>query len=130
MADLGDVPTPGSTLDDSAPDSSPTENHAAAEGAEASEDVGSTSTLREMLLSTEPNRPLGKVESPWNPDLGAETRLYRGLMKMTNVDGMPAIVDIFIGAAEIVTSLDFDNIGGDQEDDEDDAVPFGDAEVA
>ena len=129
MAEMGEVPTPGSSLDDAAPDSSPTENHAAAEGAEASEDMGSMSTLREMLLSTDPSPSLHEVESPWNPDLGAETRLYRGLMKMTGVDGMPAIVDVVIGMAEIVTSLDLD-VDDDQEDDADDAVPFDAAEVA
>jgi hypothetical protein len=121
-----EVPTPGSTLD--APDPSPTESHAAAEGAEPSEDVGSTSTLREMLLSTDPAPSLHEVESPWAPDLGAETRLYRGLMKMTGVEGMPAVADIVIGFAEIVVDLDLD-VDDDQEDDED-AAPFDAAEVA
>jgi hypothetical protein len=32
--------------------------------------------------------------------------------------------------AEIVTSADLHNVGGDQKDDEDEAAPFGDAEVA
>jgi len=121
------VPTPGSTLGDAVDASpSPTENHAAAEGAEPSDDVGSTSTLREMLMSTEPNRPLDKVENPWDPDRGAETRLYRGLTKALDVEGMPAVVDIVIGVAEIVASLDVDT---DDEPD-DDAVPFDGVEVA
>jgi len=120
----GEVPTPGSTLGDDA--EAAVEQHAAAEGAEPSDDLGSTSTLREMLLSTDPSPKLHDVESPWNPDLGAETRLYRGLMKMTGVDGMPAVVDIIIGAAEIVVSLDFDDVEDDQDDD---AAPFAEAEV-
>lgn len=125
-----EVPTPGSTLGDDVDEArAATENHAAAEGAEASDDVGSTSTLREMLLSTEPNRSLDQVESPWDPERGGDTRLYRGLMKMTNVEGMPAIVDVVIGVAEIVVDLDLDDIGDDQED-SDDAAPFDAAEVA
>lgn len=122
-----EVPTPGSTLGDDV-DPSPVESHAAAEGAEATDDVGSTSTLREMLLSTDPSPSLHEVESPWAPDLGAETRLYRGLMKMTGVDGMPAVVDVVIGFAEIVVDLDLD--AGDEQDDGDDEVPFDAAEVA
>jgi len=81
---------------------SSTEQHAAAEGAEASSDVGSTSTLREMLMSTDPSRSLDEVESPWDPERGADSRIYRGLQKATGVDGMPAIVDIVIGTAELL----------------------------
>jgi len=121
-----EVPTPGSTLSDDV--EAAVEQHAAAEGAESSDDIGSMSTLREMLLSTDPSPSLHEVESPWNPDLGAETRLYRGLMKATGVDGMPAVVDIVIGMAEIVVSLDFEDI--EDEQDGDDAAPFAEAEVA
>ncbi|GAB3315215.1 hypothetical protein [Haloplanus salinarum] len=123
-----EVPTPGSTLgDDVEAAASPVESHAAAEGAEPSDDVGSTSTLRDMLLSTDPSPSLHDVENPWDPERGGETRLYRGLMKMTGVDGMPAIVDVVIGAAEIVVDLDLDT---DDEQDGDDAAPFDAAEVA
>jgi len=77
-----------------------TENHAAAEGAPSESDVGSESTIREMLMSTGPEKPLSKVESPWNPDEGGLSRMYRGIQKMTDVDGMPAMVDLVVGAVE------------------------------
>jgi len=77
-----------------------TENHAAAEGAPSESDVGSESTIREMLMSTGPEKPLSKVESPWKPDEGGLSRMYRGIQKMTDVDGMPAMVDLIVGAVE------------------------------
>lgn len=100
-----------------------TDAHAAAEGTDPSGDVGSTSTLREMLMSTDPDRPLDTVESPWDPDRGGETRMFRGIMKMTDVDGLPAFADLVIGAAELATSLNLE-----EPDDQDDGAT--DQEVA
>jgi hypothetical protein len=46
----------------------------------------------------EPAARCDAVENPWDPDRGAETRLYRGLTKKAlDVDGMPTVVDTPIG---------------------------------
>lgn len=71
------------------------------------------------LFSTEPNPPLESVESPWNPDVGGPARIYRGIQKIGDIDGLPAIVDILIGLAETAQSngwLDGDESGGDSGD--------------
>lgn len=101
------------------------ENHAEAEGAEASGtiDVGGRSTWKEMALATDPSRSLDEVESPWDPEKGGITRIYRGIMKATDVDGLPAIADVVIGVAEWVTTLDVDANGGG--DGQDDGADFG-----
>ena len=102
-----------------------TENHAAAEGAPSESDVGSESTIREMLMSTGPEKPLSKVESPWNPDEGGLSRMYRGIQKMTDVDGMPAVVDLVVGAVEAAHRFNDglrpggSNDGGEQADEPD-----------
>jgi hypothetical protein len=101
---------------------STTADHAAAEGTEPSDDLGSKSTLREMLLSTDPKRSLEDVEDPWDPDRGGTTRIYRGLMKATGVDGMPAVVDVVIGVVEAAQDLNLEE-PDDQEDDQE-AVDF------
>lgn len=82
-------------------------NHAAAEGADSSgsRGLGSTDAWREMLLSTGPDVSLEEVENPWDPERGGVTRIYRGLRKMTGLDGMPAIIDIAIGTVEAVHQL-------------------------
>ena len=51
-------------------------------------------------MSTEPDTPLEKVESPWDPDRGGPSRIYRGFQKITGFDRLPAIADIGIGALE------------------------------
>ena len=99
-----------------------TDAHAAAEGTEATGDVGSTSTLREMLLSTDPAQSLEETEDPWDPDRGGTTRIYRGLMKATGVDGMPAVVDVVIGVVEATQDLNLKE--PDDEDDDQEAVDF------
>lgn len=76
------------------------EGHAAAEGVDADGEVGKVESLREMLLSTDPGRPLAEVEDPWNPDDGGLNRVYRGFQKMADIDGLPAVLDISIGACE------------------------------
>lgn len=93
-------PGPGAAFEEAGADVAA--DHAAAEGAPAEANMGAPSTLRDMLLSTEPSEPLSAVESPWDPANGGPRRLFRGLKKMTGVEGMPAVVDVVIGALEIV----------------------------
>jgi hypothetical protein len=102
-----------------------TDSHAAAEGATPSSDVGSESTLREMLLATDPDRSLEEIESPWDPELGGETRIFRAVQKATDVDGLPAIADLLIGLAEVVQRLDFNDGSDDAGDDQDAAADLG-----
>lgn len=95
------------------------EGHAAAEGVDApavEDDVGSTRTVRQMLMSTGRGQSLDEVESPWDPERGGMTRIMRGIQKATDVDGLPAIADIIIGAGEWWTQLDL----GDDQDQSDD----------
>jgi len=93
-----------------------TDSHAAAEGLDVgeTEGAGSSSTLRDMLMSTEPNTPLERVESPFDPDAGGLNRVYRGFQKMLGADGLPAILDVGVGVAEVVVGHDLD--GGDSSD--------------
>jgi hypothetical protein len=98
-------------------DETTTDEHAAAEGTAPSSALGSTEGLRDALLSTEPTKPLETVESPWNPGLGGASRIYRGMQKMTGVDGLPAIADVGIGIAELWQ--DKFVVDGDQEDADD-----------
>jgi hypothetical protein len=102
-----------------------TEAHAAAEGIDASETsgAGSSSTLRDMLMSTEPNTPLERVESPFDPDAGGMNRVYRGFQKMLGADGLPAILDVGVGVAEFVVGRDFGNDESSEEGET--AAPVG-----
>jgi len=110
-----DVPAPGATLEVPDADAS---THAAAEGVETPGKTGSDSTLRDMLLSTDPDKSLREVESPYDPDAGGLARVYRGVQKATGVDGTPAVVDVIVGAVEVVQSLDDqDTSDADQDDD-------------
>jgi hypothetical protein len=71
-----------------------------------------------MLLSTEPERSLDETEDPWDPERGGTTRIYRGLMKATGVAGMPAVVDVVIGVAEIAQDLNLDEADDEQDGDD------------
>lgn len=62
----------------------------------------STINIFERLLSTEPSIPLEEVEDPWNPEIGGTRRVYRGIMKLGDFEGLPAIADIVIGLAEVM----------------------------
>lgn len=93
-------------------------SHTAAEGAEQATEgdmgrSGTFGTLKQMALKTEPRQRLEDVESPWNPDLGGMTRIYRGIQKATGVEGLPAIADIMIGVAEFVYEFELE---GDRPD--------------
>jgi hypothetical protein len=83
------------------------ENQAAAEGAAPPDDVdvGGESTLREMMLNTEPDVPLSHVEDPWDPEEGGTARIYRAVMKAADIEGLPAVVDAVIGVVEAVVQV-------------------------
>ena len=128
VSDDGLLPSDAVDVDPSGPtDSSEaaaeaTADHAAAEGTDASSTsgMGSVDTLREMLLKTDPSPSLAEVDSPWNPDLGGPSRIYRAFMKMGNFDGMPAGLDLVIGFGETLKTLSLDEPddvenGADQE---------------
>ena len=91
-----------------------TADHQAAEGAETTSSLSSRQGLRDALLQTEPSRPLERVEAPWDPERGGLTRAYRGLQKMLDWEGTPAVVDLFIGAAEWAKQFEPD--GGEQDE--------------
>jgi hypothetical protein len=61
---------------------------------------GALESLLDGLMETEPSKPLSSVESVWNPELGGPRRIKRGIQKMTNTDGTPAIFDIAFGIGE------------------------------
>jgi hypothetical protein len=115
------VPAPSDGLE-------PTE-HAAAEGVEASGDVGSTSSLREMLLASDPNPDLEEVDTPWDVERGGRHRIYRGIQKALDYTGMPAIVDVVVGALEELHRLNLEDDSaddGDQEQSDDAGDATGD----
>lgn len=74
----------------------------------ASNSGGLVESIGEALLSTEPSRPLATIDDPWNPEEGGTARIYRGIQKITSMDGMPAILDIGIGALEMAVQNDVD----------------------
>lgn len=96
----------GAEADDTPTVEDATASHEAAEGAESSGRFGSRGALQDALLATDPNQPLETVDSPWNPEKGGVTRIYRGISKMLDFEGTPAIVDVVIGLAEFVVGLD------------------------
>ncbi len=75
--------------------------------------------LKDMALSTRPNKPLSEVESIWNPEEGGTTRLVRAAQKAFNADGIPAILDGLIAVPEIyVKHIAGGQNGGDAAGDE------------
>lgn len=71
------------------------------------------STWGDALRSTEPDMPLSDVESPWNPEEGGASRVYRGFQKATGTDGVPAWVDLILGAAEVLSAVEAGDDGID-----------------
>jgi len=107
-------------------------NHAEVEGANttADVDVGSESTIRDMLMNTDPSMPLEEVEDPYDPERGGTARVYRGIMKLTGVEGLPAAADIGIGAIEAMQNLNLDSVTDDDgESDEGDAESNGEVDM-
>ena len=86
------------------------------------EETGLLDNITDRILSTEPNPNLETVENPWNPDAGGVSRIFRGIQKMGDIEGLPAIADIIIGIIETSQSdgsfelgqdnTDSDNTGG------------------
>lgn len=64
-----------------------------------------TESLLDRLLNSEPNPPLETVENPWNPDEGGVSRVFRGIQKIGDITGLPAVADILIGLLEAHYSL-------------------------
>lgn len=130
VSDDGVLPSDAVDADPSGPtDSSEaaaeaTADHGAAEGTDASETsgMGSTDTLREMLLSTDPSPSLADVDSPWAPDLGGPSRIYRAFMKMGNFDGMPAALDLVLGLGETFKKISLDEPADEAADDQPDSI--------
>ena len=96
-----------------------TSDHQDAEGVETTRSLGSRDGLKNALLRTGPDKPLDKVNSPWDPEAGGITRIYRGMQKMLDFDGTPAVVDVVVGTAEFVQA--FEPEGGDEAVDEQEA---------
>lgn len=95
----------GADLDDS-PDLPPAEDEAGG--------------VIEALLQTDPATRLERIESPWRPEVGGTSRIYRGVQKMTGMEGTPAILDILIGTLEVISEAGDEQAGerGDQAGDQ------------
>lgn len=104
-----------------------TESHQAAEGTSVTPSLSSRDGLKDALLRTSPEIPLERVESPWNPEEGGITRIYRGLQKLLDFEGTPAVVDLVVGAAEFVVA--FEPAGGESEGQDQEPEPTGDETV-
>jgi len=79
------------------------------EGPETEPEISGNETRPwDMLWNTTPEKPLDQVDSPWDPEKGGLTRVKRGVMKMGDFDGTPAILDIGVGIAEFVVSQDLE----------------------
>lgn len=71
------------------------------------------SKLIEALRNTEPHQDLGDVDNPWNPEEGGVTRIYRGLQKLSGIEGTEAWMDITIGILEWMSLQNDEPINGD-----------------
>ena len=88
---------PDGSLDDSGFDDIPGSD---GQTGDATPGVDGGKSIVDRLLNSEPNTPLESVESPWQPDVGGPARIYRGIQKIGDIEGMPAIADIAIGIVE------------------------------
>jgi len=88
------------------------------EEAPAAEPVAEPSTIKSMMMSTSPSKPLEDVEDPWAPEKGGITRIYRGLQKALGVAGTPAVMDIAIGSLEVFIDTQEENGDGDELEDD------------
>jgi len=112
---------PDGSLDASGLDDIPTGSGSDGQPSGATPGVDAGKTLVDRLLNTEPNTPLESIESPWQPEAGGPPRIYRGIQKIGDIEGMPAIADIAIGIVETMQQQS-DN------DDSDDNVDSVDSE--
>ena len=106
---------PDGSLDDSGFDDIPGSDGQTG-GATPGVDAGKS--ILDRLLNTKPNTPLESIESPWQPEAGGPPRIYRGIQKIGDIEGMPAIADIVIGIVETMQ----------QQSDSDDSVDTVDSE--
>lgn len=107
------TPEPTTDPDDGADDVDETGD--ADEASTSSTSRGGDVDLKAMLMSTEPDDDLESVESPYDPEAGGLTRMYRGAQKMLGFDGTPAIVDMAVGAVEAIVGKDAGD-GSDETD--------------
>lgn len=103
------------------------EDHTTAEG--IPDTPVETRTLRDRLLSTDPSTPLDEVESPWNPEAGGPARIMRGIQKMGDIKGIPAVADIAIGVLETMHQTD-GTVVPSRDGDQDDRADDQDADAA
>lgn len=78
--------------------------------------------ITNALRSTEPHKPLREIESPWDPDNGGINRIYRGLQKISGIEGTEAWMDISIGIMEWVSLQNDEPINGDSNDSGDEDI--------
>ena len=104
---------PDGSLDDSGFEDIPGSE---GQSGDATPGVDAGKSIVDRLLNTEPNTPLESVESPWQPEAGGPPRIYRGIQKIGDIEGMPAIADILIGIVETIQ----------QQNDTDDSVDAAD----
>lgn len=98
-SDVVDEPEPASAaVDDDRPESDGSSDPPATSSTESS--TSRTQTIKDMLFATDPERDLDDVEAPYDPERGGLNRVYRGIQKMVDVDGLPAIADVVLGFAE------------------------------
>lgn len=98
-SDVVDGPDSASDAgDDDRPDRGDSSDPPASEPSSTS--TSRTSTIKDMLFSTSPEEDLDNVEAPYDPERGGLNRVYRGITKMVDVDGLPAIADVVLGFAE------------------------------
>jgi hypothetical protein len=83
------------------------------------EETGSDSVF-DRLLSTEPDTPLGEVDPLFDTDRGGFARLSRGVSKATPGDGsgVPAVVDLVVGAVEVWANAQTGDSGDGSDDDD------------
>ena len=88
---------PDGSLDDSGFEDRPGSD---GQTGDATAGVSGSKSIVDRLLNTKPNTPLESIESPWQPEAGGPPRIYRGIQKIGDIEGMPAIADIAIGIVE------------------------------
>lgn len=116
--------TPPSPDESSSESDQVASDHADAEGAPDESDMGNTSRWRQMLQSGDPNPPLHKVESPWNPTEGGPTRVMRAVKKMAGMNNLPAWADLAIAIPETwvwIQENHLDNVGQSGDDDQEES---------
>jgi len=77
-------------------------------------------SIKDRLLSTEPNNPLesDELNDPWNPEEGGAKRIYRGVMKIGDIEGLPASADLVIGGIELFVTQSDNDSDNDRETEE------------